>query len=155
MSSRPAAATDYDRLMQANLAHVFNERDARKRMGAIGEIYAEDAVLYEPPDTAAQGHAGISQAVTLLLASLPPYFAFTATGPDLSFAKMGSPPSIGRLRRQAGPPSGPVAVMLWNFVSSSKDRIEQAKEDWRLGRMKLPDADDAEFTPLPADRDYA
>ena len=45
--------------------------------------------------------------------------------------------------------------MLWNFVSSSKERIEQAKEDWRLGRMKLPDADDAEFTPLPADRDYA
>ena len=37
----------------------------------------------------------------------------------------------------------------WNFVSSSKDRIEQAKADWRAGRMKLPDADDQEFTPLP------
>lgn len=37
----------------------------------------------------------------------------------------------------------------WNFVSSSKDRIEQAKADWRAGRMKLPDADDAEFIPLP------
>src|SRR6185295_19585854 len=24
----------------------------------------------------------------------------------------------------------------WNFVSSSKDRIEQAKADWRAGRMK-------------------
>ena len=26
----------------------------------------------------------------------------------------------------------------WNFVSSSKGRIAQAKEDWRAGRMKLP-----------------
>ncbi len=39
----------------------------------------------------------------------------------------------------------------WNFVSSSKDRIAQAKADWRAGRMKLPDADDAEFIPLPED----
>jgi redox-sensitive bicupin YhaK (pirin superfamily) len=39
----------------------------------------------------------------------------------------------------------------WNFVSSSKDRIEQAKADWRAGRMKLPDADDAEYIPLPPD----
>jgi redox-sensitive bicupin YhaK (pirin superfamily) len=39
----------------------------------------------------------------------------------------------------------------WNFVSSSKDRIEQAKADWRAGRMKLPDLDHAEFIPLPGD----
>ena len=39
----------------------------------------------------------------------------------------------------------------WNFVSSSKDRIEQAKADWRAGRMKLPDADHDEFIPLPPD----
>ncbi len=36
----------------------------------------------------------------------------------------------------------------WNFVSSSKDRIEQAKADWRAGRMKLPDLDHDEFIPL-------
>jgi hypothetical protein len=39
----------------------------------------------------------------------------------------------------------------WNFVSSSKDRIEQAKSDWRAGRMKLPDLDHDEFIPLPPD----
>jgi redox-sensitive bicupin YhaK (pirin superfamily) len=39
----------------------------------------------------------------------------------------------------------------WNFVSSSKERIEQAKADWRAGRMKLPDQDNAEFIPLPGD----
>ena len=40
--------------------------------------------------------------------------------------------------------------IFWNFVSSSKERLEQAKEDWKQGRMKLPDGDDQEFTPLPA-----
>jgi redox-sensitive bicupin YhaK (pirin superfamily) len=39
----------------------------------------------------------------------------------------------------------------WNFVASSKDRIEQAKADWRAGRMKLPVGDDKEFIPLPGD----
>jgi hypothetical protein len=39
----------------------------------------------------------------------------------------------------------------WNFVSSSRERIEQAKADWRAGRMKLPPGDDAEFIPLPPD----
>ena len=39
----------------------------------------------------------------------------------------------------------------WNFVSSSRDRVEQAKSDWRAGRMKLPDLDDQEFIPLPED----
>lgn len=39
----------------------------------------------------------------------------------------------------------------WNFVSSSRERIEQAKADWRAGRMKLPDFDRAEFIPLPGD----
>ena len=39
----------------------------------------------------------------------------------------------------------------WNFVASSKDRIAQAKADWRASRMKLPDADDQEFIPLPPD----
>src|SRR5262245_38663610 len=37
----------------------------------------------------------------------------------------------------------------WNFVSSSKERLEQAKADWRAGRFKLPVGDDTEFIPLP------
>jgi redox-sensitive bicupin YhaK (pirin superfamily) len=39
--------------------------------------------------------------------------------------------------------------LLWNFVSSSPDRLRQAEADWKAGRMKLPDADDEEFTPFP------
>lgn len=41
--------------------------------------------------------------------------------------------------------------LYWNFVSSSKDRLAQAAADWKAGRMKLPDADDIEFIPLPDD----
>ncbi len=37
----------------------------------------------------------------------------------------------------------------WNFVSSRKERIEQAKEDWKQGRILLPPSDNAEFIPLP------
>jgi hypothetical protein len=37
----------------------------------------------------------------------------------------------------------------WNFVSSSKARIDHAREDWQAGRMKLPDLDNHEFIPLP------
>lgn len=37
----------------------------------------------------------------------------------------------------------------WNFVSSRKERIEQAKEDWKQGRIILPPSDNQEFIPLP------
>ncbi len=45
--------------------------------------------------------------------------------------------------------------MLWNFVNSSKERIEQAKEDWTQERMKLPNADDKEVTSFSRGPDYA
>jgi redox-sensitive bicupin YhaK (pirin superfamily) len=37
----------------------------------------------------------------------------------------------------------------WNFVSSSKDRIERAKADWRARRFPPIPGDDDEFIPLP------
>lgn len=42
--------------------------------------------------------------------------------------------------------------LYWNFVSSSQERLEQAKADWRAGRMKLPDLDNEEFIPLPEEQ---
>lgn len=47
-----------------------------------------------------------------------------------------------------GEPVGPRWID-WNFVSSSKERIDQARADWAAGRMKLPDLDSEEFIPLP------
>jgi redox-sensitive bicupin YhaK (pirin superfamily) len=37
----------------------------------------------------------------------------------------------------------------WNFVSSRKERIEQAKADWKLGRFDAVPGDTSEFIPLP------
>jgi len=37
----------------------------------------------------------------------------------------------------------------WNFVSSSKDRIERAKQEWKDGKFGLIPGDDKEFIPLP------
>lgn len=40
----------------------------------------------------------------------------------------------------------------WNFVSSRKERIEQAKSDWKEGKIILPPSDNHEFVPLPEDK---
>jgi hypothetical protein len=37
----------------------------------------------------------------------------------------------------------------WNFVSSRLERTEEAKADWKAGRIALPPNDNAEFVPLP------
>jgi redox-sensitive bicupin YhaK (pirin superfamily) len=39
--------------------------------------------------------------------------------------------------------------VFWNFVSSRKERIEQAKADWAAGRIPLPPEDHEEWIPLP------
>jgi redox-sensitive bicupin YhaK (pirin superfamily) len=40
----------------------------------------------------------------------------------------------------------------WNFVSSSRERIERAKQEWKDGKFGLIPGDDKEFIPLPEDR---
>ena len=49
-----------------------------------------------------------------------------------------------------GEPFGEPRHIYWNFVSSSKERIEQAKDDWRRGRFPQI-AGETEFIPLPPD----
>jgi redox-sensitive bicupin YhaK (pirin superfamily) len=41
--------------------------------------------------------------------------------------------------------------LFWNFVSSSRERIEQAKADWRAGRFGKVSGDETEFIPLPVE----
>jgi len=117
MSISPEASIDYERLMQANLARVFGERDAKRRIAAILELYAEDAVLYEP-DASATGHAAISQALDALLSSLPPNFAFTAIGPTIGHH------GVGRLRWRSGPSNGPVALTGTDVARFEGGRIQ-------------------------------
>ncbi len=44
---------------------------------------------------------------------------------------------------------GSARHIWWNFVSSSKERIEKAKEEWRTGRFDIVPGDEEEFVPLP------
>lgn len=39
--------------------------------------------------------------------------------------------------------------IFWNFVSSSRERLEQAKDDWKHGRFAKVPGDEIEFIPLP------
>jgi redox-sensitive bicupin YhaK (pirin superfamily) len=58
--------------------------------------------------------------------------------------------SSARVMLLGGQTLGP-RYLWWNFVSSSKQRIEQAKEDWKAGRFgSVPG--DPEFIPLPEER---
>ncbi|MBF9033851.1 pirin family protein [Rhodobacterales bacterium HKCCE2091] len=63
-------------------------------------------------------------------------------------------PSGARVMLLGGDTLGGPRYIWWNFVASSKERIEAAKEawregDWQHGRFSLPPGDDAEFIPLP------
>ncbi len=57
--------------------------------------------------------------------------------------------SNSRLILLGGEPMDGPRHLWWNFVSSSKDRIEAAKEDWRQGRFDTVPGDAEEFIPLP------
>jgi len=55
----------------------------------------------------------------------------------------------GRLMLLGGQAFPTRRYVFWNFVSSSRDRINQAKADWKAMRFALVPGDDQEFIPLP------
>ncbi len=54
-----------------------------------------------------------------------------------------------RLMLLGGEPMDGPRHIWWNFVSSSQERIDSAKEDWRQGRFAIVPGDETEFIPLP------
>jgi hypothetical protein len=108
---------DIDTLLQANIVRVFNERNPDRRRVALGELYTEDAILYDP-ETVATGREAISGVVDNLLLSLPPDFVFTATGHAVGHN------GAARLFWRAGPPDGPVAVTGTDVVHIENGRIK-------------------------------
>ena len=54
-----------------------------------------------------------------------------------------------RLMHCGGAPLDGPRHVWWNFVSSRRDRINEAKRAWKAGAFILPPGDDAEFIPLP------
>jgi len=77
------------------------------------------------------------------------------SGKMLVFSKGDEPLIVAKehttLMLLGGEPLGE-RFIWWNFVSSRKERIEQAKEDWKQGRIVLPPNDNKEFIPLPDDK---
>ena len=72
----------------------------------------------------------------------------------LTVLKPGDPMTLtsdrgGKIRLMGGEAFTTHRYVYWNFVSSSRERIEQAKEDWRAGRFPLVPGDAEEFIPLP------
>jgi len=55
----------------------------------------------------------------------------------------------GRIMLMGGAAFSTRRYVFWNFVSSSRDRINQAKEDWKALRFPLIPGDDQEYIPLP------
>jgi redox-sensitive bicupin YhaK (pirin superfamily) len=54
-----------------------------------------------------------------------------------------------RLALVGGAPLDGKRHIWWNFVSSSPERLQQAKRDWKAGRFPRVAGDESEFTPLP------
>jgi redox-sensitive bicupin YhaK (pirin superfamily) len=77
------------------------------------------------------------------------------SGQMLVFTKGADPVIFSRepstLMLLGGEPLGE-RFIWWNFVSSRRERIEQAKADWKEGRIVLPPSDNHEFVPLPEDK---
>ena len=54
-----------------------------------------------------------------------------------------------RVMLLGGEPMDGPRYIWWNFVSSSKDRIEAAKDDWKQARFAIVPGDEKDFIPLP------
>jgi redox-sensitive bicupin YhaK (pirin superfamily) len=55
-----------------------------------------------------------------------------------------------RIMLLGGEPMDGPRHIWWNFVSSSKDKIEAAKDDWKRGRFAIVPGDEKDFIPLPS-----
>ena len=70
--------------------------------------------------------------------------AVVAPGADVTISAVG----VSRAMLFGGDPMDGPRHIWWNFVSSSKERIEQAKDDWKNNRFERVPGDD-EYIPLP------
>ncbi|MEG9268724.1 pirin family protein [Qipengyuania sp. Mu-71] len=108
-------------------------------LGAGGAIPLEDdaderAVMLVGGDASVDGHA----LKEFELAVLQP-------GRDMTLASTGG----ARVMLMGGEAFTTPRHAWWNFVSSSRERIEQAKQDWRQDRFPKVPGDEDERIPLP------
>ncbi|AWN45354.1 hypothetical protein DK419_02655 [Methylobacterium terrae] len=111
-----AGEPDYDRLLRANLADVFSERDAVKRAVALDALFVAEPVLVEPTGIV-RGRAAISEVAGRLLEQFGPTFRFVPEGTAVGHH------GLGLLRWTAGPEGGPVAVTGTDAAEVVEGRI--------------------------------
>ncbi|WP_293975505.1 NAD(P)H-dependent oxidoreductase [Sphingomonas sp.] len=108
---------DFAGILDANLQRVFNERDAARRLEAIAELYADDAMFHER-DRSVQGHAAIARVVSELIDGLLSDATFSAI-------RLGTGHhDLGRLQWRLGSPDGPAAVTGTDVVHIRNGRIQ-------------------------------
>lgn len=122
----------------ATLSDLFYV-DLQLQPGASIEVPAEypEQALYVAAGRLDLGRDGMFDAGQLLV--LKP-------GKAVVLAAAGT--TAARVMLLGGEPMDGPRYLSWNFVSSSADRIEQAKEDWRAQRF-APVPGETEFIPLP------
>jgi hypothetical protein len=106
---------------------------AKGARGQLGTEYAERAAYVAAGTVDVEGQTFTAGQMLLFTPGQPVLFTAATTATVMLLG---------------GEPLGE-RFLEWNFVSSSMARIEQAKADWRAGRMRLPVNDDREFIPLP------
>ncbi len=78
--------------------------------------------------------------------TLKPYeLAVLAPGQEMTLSSANG----GRVMLLGGEAFTTKRHVWWNFVSSDRERINQAKQDWREGRFPKVPGDEEEFIPLP------
>jgi len=144
---------------------VFTDKGIRMRLiagnayGLKNEVKTHSPLFYLHVNVEAGNRLGLpkehsERGVYITKGSMEVLGRTYIAGQMLVFAKEEEPVLLAKetstLMLLGGEPLGE-RFIWWNFVSSRKERIEQAKADWKTGRIELPPNDNKEFIPLPED----
>lgn len=139
VTARVIAGSFYGHKSPAPTLSDMFQVDALLKPGARLDVPAEysEQAIYVAQGTLDLGNDGIFEAGQLLV--LKP-------GRTITLAVSGPQPA--RVMLLGGEPMDSPRYISWNFVSSSAERIEQAKDNWRNQRFDAV-PDETEFIPMP------
>jgi redox-sensitive bicupin YhaK (pirin superfamily) len=142
---------------------VFDEAGLRARLiagsgfGATAKVATHSPMVYAHWELAAGAVAGVpadhpERAIYIVAGEVEVEGRDWHAGQMLVFAPGGTVAvralTDSTVMVLGGEPVGE-RLLWWNFVASSKERLEEAKADWLAGRFALPPHDHDEFIPLP------
>jgi redox-sensitive bicupin YhaK (pirin superfamily) len=136
------------RLIAGNAYGLYNNVKTNSPLFYLHVVLQQGAIFALPKEHSERGFYIVKGSIEVS--------GITYTGGKMLVFSKGADPAIiakddTTLMLLGGEPLGE-RFIWWNFVSSRKERIEQAKEDWKQGRIILPPNDNKEFIPLPDDR---